>query len=190
MLTPDFPFPAPTEEPRTTMTKLTLRALQRSPTPPPMATATALSARRRRRPSLLTYRFRLGGKETEPFGPYPKIGLDEARRLHAKARARSQRIDPRAAKKSSARRRRRKPIKRPCRPSRPLARWPTSISRPTRPHGAIRSTASNGSARSATIALASGASRSIGSTRKRCSVLAADLDQVGNASRVRGRLLR
>jgi integrase len=51
-----------------------------------------------------TYRYRLGGKETElSLGPYPKIGLDEARRLHAKARADVlSGADPRAAKKLGA----------------------------------------------------------------------------------------
>jgi integrase len=49
-----------------------------------------------------TYRFRLGGKETElSFGAYPRIGLDEARRLHALARAKViSGVDPRAEKKS------------------------------------------------------------------------------------------
>jgi integrase len=47
-----------------------------------------------------SYRFRLGGKETElSLGPYPKTGLDEARRLHAQARAKVLAgQDPRAEK--------------------------------------------------------------------------------------------
>jgi integrase len=50
-----------------------------------------------------TYRYRLGGKETElSLGPYPQMGLDEARRLHAKARAEVlDGVDPRAAKKQA-----------------------------------------------------------------------------------------
>jgi integrase len=49
-----------------------------------------------------TYRFRLGGKETElSLGPYPKVGLDEARRLHAAARGKvANGIDPRADKRA------------------------------------------------------------------------------------------
>jgi integrase len=48
------------------------------------------------------YRFRCGGKETEiSLGTYPKIGLDEARRLHAAARAKVLHgEDPRAEKRA------------------------------------------------------------------------------------------
>jgi len=85
------------------MTKLTLRALQRlADDPGRHADGDGLFLRvidddHR----FWTYRYRLGGKETElSLGPYPKIGLDEARRLHAKARAEVVNgIDPRAAKK-------------------------------------------------------------------------------------------
>jgi integrase len=48
-----------------------------------------------------TYRFRLNDRETElSFGSYPKVSLDEARRLHAAARAKVVNgDDPRAEKK-------------------------------------------------------------------------------------------
>jgi integrase len=51
-----------------------------------------------------TYRFRLAGRESElSLGPYPKVGLDEARRLHAVARAKVVNgVDPRAEKKSAS----------------------------------------------------------------------------------------
>jgi hypothetical protein len=49
-----------------------------------------------------TYRFRLAGKETElSLGAYPKISLDEARRLRAVARAEVLKgVDPRAEKRA------------------------------------------------------------------------------------------
>jgi Arm DNA-binding domain len=85
------------------MPKLTLRALQRLANDPGRhpdgdgLSLRVIDADRR----YWGYRYRLGGKETEiSLGPYPKIGLDEARRLHAKARAEVVNgIDPRAAKK-------------------------------------------------------------------------------------------
>ena len=85
------------------MTKLTLRALQRIANEPGRhGDGDGLFLRVNDADHRFwTYRYRLGGKETElSLGPYPKIGLDEARRLHAKARAEVVNgIDPRAAKK-------------------------------------------------------------------------------------------
>jgi integrase len=85
------------------MTKLTLRALQRLANEPgrhPDGVGLFLRVKDADH-RFWTYRYRLGGKETElSLGPYPKVGLDEARRLHAKARAEVVNgIDPRAGKK-------------------------------------------------------------------------------------------
>ena len=84
------------------MPKLTLRALQRLANAPGRhpdgdgLSLRVIDADRR----YWGYRYRLGGKETEiSLGRYPQMGLDEARRLHAKARAEGSRDHPRAAKK-------------------------------------------------------------------------------------------
>ena len=85
------------------MPKLTLRALQRRANDPgrhPDGDGLFLRVKDADH-RYWTYRYRLFGKETEAsLGPYPKVGLDEARRLHAKARAEVVNgIDPRGEKK-------------------------------------------------------------------------------------------
>ena len=134
------------------MTKLTLRALQRLANEPgrhPDGDGLFLRVKDADH-RYWTYRYRLGGKETElRSAPIPRSASTRPSLSTLRPAPRWSTASTHGQGRSSpATRKRRKTLTRQHWQSRPSARWPTSTSTPTRRHGATRSTASNGPARS------------------------------------------